>query len=150
MERIISFLSILGTFFLPAAPLACLVFFAVLIDTAVGRWYAKRNNEEVTSKKTRIGFVTKMITYGAGLFFIFLLDKFLINDFMLLYFPKEYLATAFTTMFIISIEYSSVDEKIKWATGKGISDRVIEFVKKIKKTINLVKEFNPNETQNEK
>ena len=70
---ILAYISTLITFFMPLAPLLVLVFFAVVADTFVGRWYAKREGKPVTSKKTREGFTIKMITYGGGLVFIYLL-----------------------------------------------------------------------------
>jgi CDP-diglyceride synthetase len=138
---ILAYISTLITFFMPLAPLLVLVFFAVVADTFVGRWYAKKEGEEVTSKKTREGFTLKMITYGGGLVFIYLLDVWILNKFVLHYFPQEYLSTLFTALFLIWIEYTSVDEKIKWTTGKGITDRLFEFVSKIKKTIKTLVDF---------
>jgi CDP-diglyceride synthetase len=138
---ILAYISTLITFFMPLAPLLVLVFFAVLADTFVGRWYAKKEGKEVTSKKTREGFTLKMITYGGGLVFIYLLDVWILNKFVLHYFPQEYLSTLFTALFLIWIEYTSVDEKIKWTTGKGITDRLFEFVSKIKKTIKTLVDF---------
>jgi len=138
---ILAYLSTIITFFLPLAPLLLLVFFAVVADTFVGRWYAKRESKEVTSKKTREGFTMKMITYGGGLVFIYLLDVWVLNKFVLHYFPQENLSTLFTALFLIWIEYSSVDEKVKWATGKGITDRVFDFVSKLKRTIKVLVDF---------
>jgi CDP-diglyceride synthetase len=140
-SAILAYISTLITFFMPLAPLLVLVFFAVLADTFVGRWYAKKEGKEVTSKKTREGFTLKMITYGGGLVFIYLLDVWILNKFVLHYFPQEYLSTLFTALFLIWIEYTSVDEKIKWTTGKGITDRLFEFVSKIKKTIKTLVDF---------
>ena len=138
---ILAYISTLITFFMPLAPLLVLVFFAVVADTFVGRWYAKREGKPVTSKKTREGFTIKMITYGGGLVFIYLLDVWVLNKFVLYYFQQEYLSTLFTALFLIWIEYTSVDEKVKWATGNGITDRVFDFVSKIKKTIKVLVDF---------
>lgn len=138
---ILSYLSVVISFFIPLAPFLVLVFFAVVADTFVGRWYAKREGKEVTSKKTREGFTLKMITYGGGLVFIYLLDVWILNKFVLHYFPQDYLSTLFTALFLIWIEYTSVDEKVKWTTGKGITDRLFEFVSKIKKTIKTLVDF---------
>lgn len=132
---LLSYISVVISFFTPLVPLLLLVFFAVVADTFVGRWYAKKQGKEVLSKVTRKGFVNKMFTYGGGLTFIFLLDRWVLNDFVMMYFPKEYLSTLFTALFIIWIEYTSVDEKIRWQTGKGITERIFEFVKSVKKTV---------------
>jgi hypothetical protein len=57
-----------------------------------------------------------------------------------LYFPKELLLTHLTTLLIIWIEYTSVDEKIKWVKGEGITDKVMLFISKLKKGISITKE----------
>lgn len=141
---ILSYLSVVISFFIPLAPLLVLVFFAVVADTFVGRWYAKRIGEEVTSKKTREGFTSKMVSYCGGLTFVFLLDSWVLNEIVMMYFPKDHLSTLLTALFLIWIEYSSVDEKVKWATGNGITDRVFDFVKKVKKGLGIIRSVKPD------
>jgi len=72
------------------------------------------------------------------MFIIFLLDRWVLNDFVMMYFPKEYLSTLFTALFIIWIEYSSIDEKVRWQTGKGITERIFEFVRSVKKAVGVI------------
>ncbi len=127
-------------FFTPLAPLMFLIFISIVVDTFVGRWYARKRNKPVTSRITRVGVCRKFITYFGGLVFIFLLDKWILNEFFLLYFPKELLLTHLTTLLIIWIEYTSVDEKIKWVKGEGITDKVMLFISKLKKGISIAKE----------
>jgi hypothetical protein len=138
---LLSYISVVISFFMPLAPLLILVFFAVVADTFVGRWYAKQQGEEITSKKTREGFVSKMVSYGGGLTFIFLLDSWVLNDVIMMYFPKDHLSTLLTALFLIWIEYSSIDEKVKWVKGKGITDRIFEFIRKAKKAVGIIKDF---------
>jgi hypothetical protein len=118
-----------------------LVFIVSVIDTFVGRWYARTQKILVTSKKTRTGFVSKMIYYTGGLVFVYLLDRWILNDMVRLYTSKDYLSTAFTALFLIWIEYSSIDEKVKWVKGKGITDRIFEFIRKAKKAVGIIKDF---------
>ena len=138
---LLSYISVVISFFMPLAPLLILVFFAVVADTFVGRWYAKHQGVPVTSKKTREGFVSKMVSYGGGLTFIFLLDSWVLNDVVMMYFPKDHLSTLLTALFLIWIEYSSIDEKVKWVKGKGITDRIFEFIRKAKKAVGIIKDF---------
>jgi divalent metal cation (Fe/Co/Zn/Cd) transporter len=141
MKKILlPYLYILWGFFTPLAPLLTLVFISIVIDTFVGRWYAKQTNKPILSKITRVGVVRKLITYFGGLTFIFLVDTWILNNFFLMYFQFDLLLTHIVTLFIIWIEYSSVDEKIKWVKGKGITDRVCEFIRKVKKGVSVVKE----------
>jgi len=138
---LLSYISVVISFFMPLAPLLILVFFAVIADTFVGRWYAKHQGVPVTSKKTREGFVSKMVSYGGGLTFIFLLDSWVLNGVVMMYFPKDHLSTLLTALFLIWIEYSSIDEKVKWVKGKGITDRIFEFIRKAKKAVGIIKDF---------
>jgi len=147
-EKILSYLSLVVSFFVPLAPMLILVFIVSVIDTFVGRWYARTQKILVTSKKTRTGFVSKMLYYTGGLVFVYLLDRWILNDMVKLYTSKDYLSTAFTALFLIWIEYTSIDEKIKWAKGKGITDRLFDFVRSIKKTIIVIKEIKPNQNEN--
>jgi hypothetical protein len=135
---ILSYIATIFSFFTPLAPFLILVFFAVVADTFVGRWYARQKGILITSKLTREGFTTKMISYGMGLVFIYCLDVWILNSVILMYFPKEHLSTSLTALFLIWIEYSSIDEKIRWIKGKGITEKLFDFVSKIKKIIKII------------
>jgi hypothetical protein len=142
--KILSYFSVVISFFIPLAPLLVLVFFAVVADTFVGRWYARRIGEEIISKKTREGFTAKMVSYCGGLTFVFLLDSWVLNELVMMYFPKDHLSTLLTALFLIWIEYTSIDEKVKWATGNGITDRAFDFVKKVKKGLGIIRSVKPD------
>jgi len=130
-----NFLATFLVFIAPLFPLALIVTFAALIDTFVGRWYAKQKGEIVTSRKTRLGLMRKLIIYFTALLFCFLVDKFMINEITRNYIWFDWAFTKFIASLLIWIEYTSVDEKIKWIKGKGITDRIIEFGKSLKALI---------------
>jgi hypothetical protein len=50
--------------------------------------------------------------------------------------------TRFFASLLIWVEYQSIDEKIKWVKGKGLTDRIVEFGKSLKKIVGFVKETN--------
>jgi hypothetical protein len=130
-----NFLATFLVFISPLFSLAVLVTFAAVIDTFVGRWYAKQKGEIVTSRKTRLGLMRKLIIYFTALLFCFLVDKFMINEITRNYIWFDWAFTKFIASLLIWIEYTSVDEKIKWIKGKGITDRIIEFGKSLKALI---------------
>lgn len=138
---IASYLLSLVAFFTPLAGMVLLITFAVLIDTYVGRSYAKWSGKVVTSGKTRVGFIRKMITYSVAILFSFLLDHFILNDFIKMVIDKDYLFTIISTLFLINIEYTSIDEKVKWRTGKSITDRIGDFVRRLKDIIVKAKDI---------
>jgi hypothetical protein len=130
-----NFIATFMVFIAPLLPLALIVTFAAIIDTFVGRWYAGQKGELVTSRKTRLGLMRKLIIYFTALLFCFLVDKFMINEIARNYIWFDWAFTKFIASLLIWIEYTSVDEKIKWIKGKGITDRIIEFGKSLKALI---------------
>lgn len=129
------FLLIFLAFISPLLPLALLVTFASVIDTFVGRWYARQTNVLVTSRKTRLGLMRKLIIYFTALVFSYLVDRFMINEITRNYIWFDFAFTKFVATLLIWIEYTSVDEKIKWVKGKGITDRIVEFGRALKSLI---------------
>lgn len=121
------------TFMTPLFPLMVIITIATIFDTFVGRWYAKQKGEIITSGKTRKGLCTKLIIYLSVIFFSFLLDKYMINEITRNYIWFDYGFTRFWTAFFVWIEYTSIDEKVKWIKGVGITDRVISFLKGFKR-----------------
>jgi hypothetical protein len=120
--------------------LALLVTFASVIDTFVGRWYARQKNEIVTSRKTRVGLMRKLIIYFTALLFCYMVDNFMINEITRNYIWFDWAFTKFIASLLIWIEYTSIDEKIKWIKGKGITDRIVEFGKSLKRLVKFKKE----------
>lgn len=131
---------VFAAFISPLLPLALLVTFAVVIDTFVGRWYARTKKEEVTSRKTRIGLMRKLIIYFTALLFCYMVDNFMINEITRNYIWFDWAFTKFIASLLIWIEYTSIDEKIKWVKGNGITDRIIEFGNSLKRLIKFKKE----------
>jgi phage-related holin len=138
-----NFLLTFLAFVSPIAPLALIVTLFVILDTMVGRWYAKKTNQEITSKKTRLGFTRKIIPYFIVLICAYLIDRVIINEIMRNYIWFDWAFTKFFASVLIWIEYTSIDEKIKWVNGKGLTDRIVEFGKSLKKMVGFSKDLDP-------
>jgi hypothetical protein len=138
-----NFLAIFLAFVSPLFPLVMLVTIFSVIDTFVGRWYARETNQLVTSRKTRLGFTRKAFAYYVVLLVAYLIDYFIINEIMRNYIWFDWAFTKFFTTLLMWIEYTSIDEKIKWIKGEGLTDKVVKFGKSLKKTIGFIKETNP-------
>lgn len=115
-------------FMTPLFPLMVIITMATIFDTFVGRWYAKHKGEVITSGKTRRGLCSKLIVYLSVIFFSYLIDRYMINEITRNYVWFDYAFTRFWTAFFVWVEYTSIDEKVKWAKGKGITERVMEFI----------------------
>ena len=137
------FLMVFFAFVSPLFPLAMLVSLFSIIDTFVGRWYARRTDQIVTSKKTRIGLTHKLIIYFVVLISAYGIDYVIVNEIARNYIWFDWAFTKFFASVLIWVEYTSIDEKIKWVKGKGLTDRVVEFGRSLKKIIGFGKELNP-------
>ena len=138
-----NFLLTFLAFVSPIAPLALIIALFAILDTFVGRWHAKKMNEKITSRKTRIGFTRKMIAYFLVLITTYLIDRFIVNEIMRNYIWFDWAFTKFFASVLIWIEYTSIDEKIKWVNGKGLTDRVVDFGRSLKKIIGFSKDLDP-------
>lgn len=130
-----SFWIIFLAFVTPLFPLMLIITIMVIFDTFVGRWYARQKGELITSGKTRKGICSKLIAYLSVIVLVYLLDRYIINEITRNYVWFDYLFTKFWTGFLVWIEFTSIDEKVKWIKGEGISDKISKFVKSLKSVI---------------
>jgi hypothetical protein len=141
-----SFVGIAIGLFVPVIPMVLLIGLGIFIDTWAGRWCArqlaiKKNldpKEEVTSRKTRLGVTSKMLVYQAGLLMFYLIDVILINSVTFKVLGHPFVLTKLTCLFLLWIEYSSVDEKIRWVKGYGIKELFHKFIKELKGGISSI------------
>ena len=119
-------------FFAPIALIILAVGLAILTDTIVALALTK---SKFTSKRLRHGILSKTIAYEASVLLLFLVDYAMINDAMLTVFSVPYVVTKLAGLFLIGIEISSIDEKIrdKYGDDKGIISRFKKFISSIKK-----------------
>jgi hypothetical protein len=119
-------------FFAPISLIILAVGLAILADTIVALALTK---SKFTSKRLRHGILSKTISYEASVLLLFLVDYAMINDAMLTVFSVPYVVTKLAGLFLIGIEISSIDEKIreKYGDDKGIISRFKKFISSIKK-----------------
>jgi hypothetical protein len=122
-------------FIAPLQPLMLIITLMVIFDTFVGRWYAKKKGELITSKITRKGITMKLMIYLSVIILVYLIDRNIVNEITKKYIWFDYLFTKFWTGLFVWIEYTSIDEKIRWIKGEGISEKIKRFIKSIKDTV---------------
>ena len=141
--------------FLWLAPVHGLIVFILLaigVDTLLGRKAAKvkaikegkEPRLEVTSRKTRVGFISKAAAYIGILILTLFLDKMMLNDLMLYFiptFPIHFLITKALGIILLLIELDSADEKYFIITGKRFKQTIHNKVSQIKKLIMGAKNF---------
>lgn len=123
-----------------------IVLIAISIDTLAGRWAAKHTalkenkviREVVTSRKTREGFVAKVIQYILCIILTFMLDSLILHDLVSYFLPSlniQYFSTKFLAFILVMIEFDSFDEKWYRVKNKSLKEVVVVKLKKVKETI---------------
>ena len=133
----------------PISPLMFVIGVLIMSDTFVGRWRAKRiailrgkdYKQVVTSRKTRLGFVSKTIGYNVVILTTFILDKYMLNEVVINYIPFEFLATKVCGIFLMKIEWDSINESVRMVRGWDYNDKIHEFFKWLKRCILFVIKF---------
>lgn len=119
MKYFKSFLVSLGSFFLPVVPLILLVGLLILGDTILGIWAAKKRGEKITSRKLG-NIIPKMVLYQGAVITAFILDTWLLGEFIGLIFDIEILFTKLVALTLIFIEGVSLDENFTYISGKNM------------------------------
>jgi len=114
-----SFLVSLLSFFLPVVPLLLLVGGFILIDTILGIWAAKKRGEKITSRKLG-NIIPKMILYQMAVLSAFVLDVWLLGEFIKLILSIDLLFTKLVAMTLVFIEILSINENFTFITGKNL------------------------------
>jgi phage-related holin len=125
----------IALFLTPVIPMLAVCFMIIIIDTITGRKAAKKNKEEITSRKFRLGFVSKVITYFAVILMAYFTDYFILNEITRNYVWFDYLFTRFWVGVLIYIEWTSINENIKVIRGFSINEKAGQLIKGVKEVI---------------
>lgn len=134
-------LLMLITFFQPIGGVLLAVGLFITFDTIMAMWRSRMKGVEITSKKAR-KMLPKLLSYNMLVITFWIMDKFIINDIMLIFFSVNYILTKILAMVLIFIEVKSIDESWKIVKGKSLFtslQEMIGFIKKTKSDINLDK-----------
>jgi hypothetical protein len=130
------------TFFAPIHGVILTVISFVLFDTAIAYWRVKKTGTKWTSKKLRVGLVQKSITYISLIVLFFLMDKFILNEFVKTFVNIDYFLTKALTLIFIFIEFTSIDESYTIVRGKSIFQSLKELIGKANDIKNDLKNKN--------
>jgi len=111
-------LSICFSFFLPISGILGLLFALILADTATGIWKANHLKQEITSRKLS-AIISKLLLYELCVILFFLIDYFILNDIILVFFSVPLMLTKVLALVLASIEIMSVSEN--WRIVKGVN-----------------------------
>lgn len=128
-------LNAIAVFLSPVIPMLFICFGVVIVDTITGRKAARKEGKVVNSRKTRLGLVSKIITYFTVILMAYFTDYFILNEITTHYVWFDYLFTRTWVGILIWIEWTSINENIKTLRGYSINDKAVQFIKGVKKVI---------------
>lgn len=128
-------LNAIGVFLSPVIPMMAVCFFIIMVDTITGRKAARKRGEVVNSRRTRLGLVSKILTYFAVILMAYFTDYFILNEITTRYVWFDYLFTRSWTGVLIWIEWTSINENIKTLRGYSLNDKAITFIEGVKKIV---------------
>jgi hypothetical protein len=112
-------LMIISAFLAPIFGILITVGIAILADTVMGIWRAKKLKEKITSRKLS-QIISKMFLYNATVILFFLIDWYILNAIILTFFTVPLMLTKIVALTLVSIEIYSIDENWKAVKGNGL------------------------------
>lgn len=134
-ELILYLLSGLLLFISPLIGLLLSVGLAIVFDTLTGiAKSVKQGGWQAFSSKKLSNIISKLIIYPAAVVAIYIVDKFLLDEFLKMWFQIDFMSTKLVTLVLIFIEATSIKENFE-AIYK------IDIFKKLKNTLKRSKEL---------
>ena len=109
-------LAVVSTFFLPITGILFLIGFAILVDTITGIWKSKKLGIPITSRKLS-AIISKLMLYEVAVILFYLIDRFILNDIILVFFSIPLMLTKILSLVLVSIEVISISENYKAVKG---------------------------------
>ena len=132
-SEILTLLSICMAFFLPISGILIMILVLIIVDTITGIRKAKKNKETITSRKLS-AVISKLALYEITVIMFYLIDQFILNDIILIFFSVPFMLTKITALVLASIEVMSINEntnlnlwkymKLLFARAKDIKDDI--------------------------
>ena len=139
-SKILLLAQIICAFLLPIKPLICLVGLMIILDTISGIFKAKKIHEKITSKKlSRV--ISKMLLYQCGLVTFFILEKFLLGEFIVAFSSIQFLLTKIVAVFFCGVEMMSLNENIKVVYGQNFFQLFKAMLLRVKETKDQISHF---------
>ena len=109
-------LAVISTFFLPITGILFLIGFSIVIDTITGIWKSKKLGVPITSRKLS-AIISKLMLYEVAVILFYLIDRFILNDIILVFFSIPLMLTKILSLVLVSIEVISISENYKAVKG---------------------------------
>jgi hypothetical protein len=130
------------TFVSPIAGVLSAVGVFIAADAIFARYRCYTLKVKWTSRKFRAGLIPKVITYNVFVLSFFMLDKFVINDFISLFTTIPYALTKLLAMVLIYVELKSIDESFEAINKKSLFKYLIEILVHVKRVNKQIENIN--------
>ena len=140
-KSMVQLLAVIGAFFLPISGILFLIGFAIVIDTLTGIWKSKKLGIPITSRKLS-AIVSKLFLYEVAVIGFYLIDYWILNDIILVFFSIPLMLTKILSLVLCSIEVISINENIKAVKGLDIWSafkNLLQRSKEIKQDLNGIR-----------
>lgn len=119
MKSIYSFIASFTSFLLPVQGVLIAVAIAIFLDTVTGLYKASKLKKPIRSRYMS-DIVGKLIIYEACVILLFIIDHYLLSEFMKIWFSVDYFFTKLIALVLVGIELTSIKENYEEATGKDV------------------------------
>ena len=130
-------------FFAPIYGLLIAVGIAIVLDTFTGIFKSIRLNGWRSIRSRRLSnIVSKILLYQTTILLLFVIDKFVLNEFIQINFTIKFMFTKLVAILLIFIELVSIKENIEEALKVDIwkiLKTILNRAKEVKEDINQIK-----------
>ena len=130
-------------FFAPIQGLLIAVAFGIFLDTFTGIFKTvKLNGWRSIRSRILSNIVSKMLLYQTTILVLYVIDKFLLNEFVKLHFTIDFMFTKLVAILLIFIELVSIKENVEAALKIDIwkmLKNLLKRAKEVKEDINEIK-----------
>lgn len=120
-------LAVIFAFLLPIRGLILAVGISIMADTVTGMMKAYKQKNKITSRKLS-QIISKMVLYQSALLLFFVIDFFLLGEFLALFVGIQFFLTKVLAAVLCFIELKSIDENYKVITGYSLWQKFKEML----------------------
>jgi hypothetical protein len=99
------------------------------------------------SRKFRSGIIPKVISYNCFVLSFFIMDKFVINEFISIFTQIQFAPTKILALILIFTEITSIDESFEQIKGKSLFAYLLDMIKSAKKINKQMSNINEHKTK---
>lgn len=145
MKNISIFFQIILAFLLPIKEMILIVGLMIIFDTITGLYKSHKLKIAITSNKLS-ALISKMFLYQMCLITSFIVDKFVIGEFISIFSNIPFFLTKIVCLFMVGVEVTSITENYKSVTGFSVWDKFKQITRRIKDVKQEIEEIkNPTD-----